>query len=156
MGWRRSFVGVYAASGAAALVYEVAWTRLLTLQIGHTVSAISIVLAAFMGGLSVGAWLAGRIPVPRARRLQAYAALEILVALIAIALPTILRGLLPAIEWAYADGDAPVRFALVRVTLSLALLAVPAAAMGATFPIAASWFAEITARLKPNAAPRTS
>src|SRR5216683_6785387 len=153
---RRLFVGFYAASGAAALVYEVAWTRLLTLQIGHTVSAISIVLAAFMGGLSAGAWLAGRFPVSQARRLQAYATLEIIVALIAIVLPALLRGLLPAIAWAYADGDAPVRFAFVRMTLSLALLAVPAAAMGATFPIAASWFSELTARLKPNAAPRSS
>ena len=54
------FVLLYAASGAAALVYEVTWTRLLTLQLGHTVAAASTVLAAFMGGLAVGAWLAGR------------------------------------------------------------------------------------------------
>src|SRR5437867_3558067 len=46
---RRLFVVFYAASGAAALVYEVTWTRLLTLQVGHTVSAIGIVLAAAMG-----------------------------------------------------------------------------------------------------------
>src|SRR3954469_6790088 len=60
MGSRRGvFVGLYAASGAAALVYEVTWTRLLTLQLGHTVAAASTVLAAFMGGLAVGAWLAG-------------------------------------------------------------------------------------------------
>src|SRR6267378_3089330 len=155
-GCRRLFILLYAASGAAALVYEVTWTRLLTLQMGHTVSAISTVLAAFMGGLSIGAWLAGRFAVPPARRLLIYATLEILVALTAIALPAILRALLPALAWAYADGDAPVRFALVRATLSLVLLAVPAAAMGATFPIAASWFAEVTARLSPNAATRSS
>ena len=47
-------------SGAAALVYEVAWTRLLTLQLGHTVAAASTVLAAFMGGLAIGAWIAGQ------------------------------------------------------------------------------------------------
>src|SRR2546425_980447 len=57
---RRLFAVLYAASGAAALVYEVTWTRLLTLQLGHTVNAASIVLAAFMGGLALGAWLAGR------------------------------------------------------------------------------------------------
>ena len=55
---RRFFLVLYAASGAAALVYEVAWTRLLTLQMGHTVAAASTVLAAFMGGLAVGAWIA--------------------------------------------------------------------------------------------------
>ena len=51
---RRLFVLLYAASGAAALVYEVTWTRLLTLQLGHTVAAASTVLAAFMGGLALG------------------------------------------------------------------------------------------------------
>ena len=57
---RRVFLLLYAASGAAALVYEVAWTRLLTLQMGHTVAAASTVLAAFMGGLALGSWLGGR------------------------------------------------------------------------------------------------
>ena len=138
---QRVFTGCYAASGAAALVYEVAWTRLLTLQLGHTAAAVSTVLAAFMGGLAVGAWLPARWPVPPRRRLHAYASLEILVALIAIALPLMLRALVPALEWAYADGDAPTRFGLIRVVLTLSLLAVPAVAMGATFPIAAGWFA---------------
>ena len=142
---RRLFVLFYAVSGAAALVYEVTWTRLLTLHMGHTVFAVSTVLAAFMGGLSIGAGLAGRFEVARSRRLPAYAVLELLVALIAIALPMVLRALAPAIGWAYADGQAPVRFAFVRATLSLALLAVPAAAMGATFPIATSWLAQSSA-----------
>ena len=33
------------------------------------------------------------------------------------------------------------RFALVRVAVSLMLLGIPAAAMGATYPIAVSWLA---------------
>ena len=36
---RHAFVVLYAASGAAALVYEITWTRLLTLFMGHTVAA---------------------------------------------------------------------------------------------------------------------
>src|SRR5579872_1398351 len=59
---RRLFVVCYTASGAAALVYEVAWTRMLTLQLGHTVAAASTVLAAFMGGLALGAWVIARLP----------------------------------------------------------------------------------------------
>src|SRR3989442_13918589 len=83
---RRLFILLYAASGAAALVYEVAWTRLLTLQMGHTVAAASTVLAAFMGGLAVGAWIAGLTAVrTAAQRLRAYAALEGLIALSALA-----------------------------------------------------------------------
>lgn len=150
------FVGLYTMSGAAALVYEVAWTRLLTLQMGHTVSAVSTVLAAFMGGLAIGAWMAGRLRVSRSRRLQAYAMLEILIALIAIALPLLLRATQPALAAAYADGDAPIRFAFTRAALSAILLAVPAAAMGATFPVAASWFADRTPRATPGTMSRSS
>jgi spermidine synthase len=131
---RRLFVLLYTASGAAALVYEVTWTRLLTLQLGHTVAAASTVLAAFMGGLALGAWLAAHVPV---RGLRAYAVLEIIIAVVALALPLALAASVPALAWAYADGAAPVRFAVVRVAVSLALLGLPAAAMGATFPIAA-------------------
>jgi glutamate synthase domain-containing protein 3 len=47
---RRVIVPLYTASGAAALVYEVVWTRMLALHLGHTVAAASTVLAAFMGG----------------------------------------------------------------------------------------------------------
>ena len=49
---RQVLVVLYAASGAAALVYEITWTRLLTLHLGHSVAAASTVLAAFMGGLA--------------------------------------------------------------------------------------------------------
>src|SRR4051812_14875328 len=144
---RRLFVLLYAASGAAALVYEVTWTRMLTLQLGHTVSAASTVLAAFMGGLALGAWLAGTVGLkPDAshaagRGLRAYARLELLVAVCALLLPWALSASVPALAWAYADGGAAARFAIVRVAISLLLLGIPAAAMGATFPIAASWFA---------------
>src|SRR5947207_6299523 len=129
---QRVFIFLYAASGAAALVYEIAWTRLLALQMGHTVAAASTVLAAFMGGLAVGAALAGRLDIRDASaRLRAYAALEIAIAAIAVALPILLAACIPALRWAYADGDAPARYAFARVAISLLLLGLPAAAMGA-------------------------
>ena len=127
-------------------MYEVTWTRLLTLQMGHTVAAASTALAAFMGGLAVGAAIAGGLPVrtPSAR-LRAYAALELAVALSAAALPFLLAASVPALRWAYAEGDAPIRFTAARIALSFILLGAPAAAMGATFPVAAAWFADTAA-----------
>ena len=44
----------YGCSGFAGLVYEVSWTRFLTLTMGRGLAASSIVLAAFMGGLPYG------------------------------------------------------------------------------------------------------
>ena len=58
---RQAFLLAYLASGAAGLLYEVAWARLLTLHLGHSTAAVSTVLAAFMGGLAAGAALGGRV-----------------------------------------------------------------------------------------------
>jgi spermidine synthase len=131
----------YAASGASGLIYQVAWVRLFTLSLGHTVAASSTVLAAFMGGLALGAWVAGRLPPARSRSLATYAALELFIAAAAIALPGILAAFDPLLVWAYADGTVPMGFATVRVAVSLILLGIPAAAMGATYPITVSWLA---------------
>lgn len=126
-------------SGAAALVYQVVWVRLFGLVLGHTVASSSIVLAAFMCGLALGAWAAGRLRLTPTTSLARYAALEILIGAFAVALPAALSLFEPALAWAYADGDLPVQFIAVRAALSFVLLGVPAAAMGATFPLAVSW-----------------
>ena len=52
-------------SGAAALVYEVVWLRMLGLVVGHAVDALTAVLAAFMAGLALGA---GSLRPPRGPR----------------------------------------------------------------------------------------
>lgn len=51
-------------SGAAGLVYQVAWVRLLGLVFGVTIHAISTVLAAFTGGLAIGSVAGGRLGSP--------------------------------------------------------------------------------------------
>lgn len=53
-------VGLFFPSGAVALTHEVVWIRKLTLVFGVPASALSIVLAAFFGGMAPGAWLVGR------------------------------------------------------------------------------------------------
>ena len=140
---------LYGASGAAALIYEVAWTRMLSLQLGHTVAATSTVLAAFMGGLAVGASGAGAA---RWRSLHAYAALELAVAACAVVLPFTIGATTPILSWAYADGTAAARLAVVRVAISMLIVGIPAAAMGATFPVAADWFSDAGSLYAANTA----
>jgi spermidine synthase len=135
------FLLAYMSSGLAGLVYEVAWTRLLTLYIGHTTAAASAVVAAFLGGLAIGAAVGGRIAsalTPR-RSLQAYVALEIAVVICALLLPLELTWFGPALRWAYQDG-AGALFPLVRVVSCIAMVLLPALALGATFPMAIRWF----------------
>lgn len=69
----------FAASGAAALVYQVVWQRILALQTGVGIVSITAITAAFMLGLGIGNYWGGilseRLSVLRA--LKAFAAVEL-------------------------------------------------------------------------------
>jgi spermidine synthase len=118
----------------------VLWLRLLALSVGHTAAAVGILLAAFMGGLAFGAWGAGRTAgtMAPARALRTYAVLEVGIATCALLLPLVLASARPALVWAYA-GQGGRLFDVTMALLALLLLAVPAAAMGATYPLAVRW-----------------
>ena len=136
------FLIAYMCSGSAGLVYEVTWTRLLTLYLGHTTAAASAVVAAFLGGLAIGAAIGGRIAsswAPR-RCLQAYIALEIAVAICALLLPLELSLFSPVLRATYNNG-AGAMFPLIRILSCIVMVMVPALALGATFPMAIRWFA---------------
>ncbi len=45
----------YALSGAAAMIYQVAWTRALILSLGTTLYVLSLILTAYIAGLALGA-----------------------------------------------------------------------------------------------------
>ena len=137
------FVVAYTCSGLAGLIYQVCWTRLLTLYIGHTTAAASAVVAAFLAGLAVGAAVAGvyasRLS-PR-QALIGYAVLELAVAGAALLLPFEMQALTPMLSSAYADGTPSLVFPAVRLIACLLMVFVPATALGATFPFAVRWFA---------------
>ncbi len=78
-------------TGATSLIFEVVWTRLLLLSLGATPVAMGIVLAAFMGGMAIGAWAAGRTLVRRWPPVAVYAGLEAWIGLYALATPWLFR-----------------------------------------------------------------
>jgi len=50
---------LFLVSGATGLVYEVVWAKYLTLVLGNTAHAHTVVLATFLGGLTLGNALLG-------------------------------------------------------------------------------------------------
>jgi len=85
---RLGLVGLaFLLSGAAALVYQVVWQRILTLHTGIGVVSVALIVAAFMAGLGLGSHLGGvlsvRIAPPRA--LLVFALIETAVGLFAAA-----------------------------------------------------------------------
>ena len=128
-------------SGAAGLLYEVAWSKQLAYLLGSSLHSVATVVAAFLGGLALGARLLG---VPLARRrdgARVYAALELGVAVLGVATLPILRALHPVVGEMYRGlGGESAGFALARLGLLIAVLLPPAALMGATLPVLVGHF----------------
>lgn len=79
-------------SGATALVYEVVWGKWLASVLGNSGQAHAVVLATFLFGLALGAWLFGRRADAAQKPLRLYAVLEAGIAAYALLFPVILDG----------------------------------------------------------------
>ena len=129
-------VAMLFVTGACGLIYQQLWLRELSLVFGVTVHAAATVLAAFMAGLALGSWLAGRL-VDRARRpLAWFGTCEILVGLVALVTPAAL-GLVEDLYVALSGGtDTSLGvLTLLRLVLGFSTLLLPATLMGASMPI---------------------
>lgn len=129
-------LGFFLVSGAAGLLYEVVWLRHLSLVFGHTVHAVTTVLAAYMGGLALGSLLAGRRVDRAARPMRVYALLECCVGLFCLATPALFRAtnaLWFSIHRALEPG--PLVAGLLQFALSALILLPPTTLMGATLPV---------------------
>ncbi|HST43858.1 MAG TPA: hypothetical protein VLK29_01405, partial [Luteimonas sp.] len=67
---------LFILSGFAGLIYQSVWTHYLGLTLGHAAYAQTLVLAIFMGGMAVGAWLASQYAVRWQRLILGYALVE--------------------------------------------------------------------------------
>jgi spermidine synthase len=133
---RALFSVLFFMSGAAGLIYEVCWTRLLRLPMGNTVYSMAAVLTAFMGGLALGSWLAGRRIDRGGQPLRIYALLEGAIGVFCLALPWIVAAQTPLFRAAYRGfGDSFLAFQLFKFFACALVILVPATLMGATLPV---------------------
>jgi spermidine synthase len=125
----------FTLSGAAALGYEVLWTRLLGLALGNETLGILGVLGGFFGGLALGAWLLHDRARNATHPARLFAILETIAALFALASPHLLYWLAnrlpPLLGTTAANNDTPVAL-LLSLAISGAALLPGTACMGAT------------------------
>ncbi|MBW2542281.1 MAG: hypothetical protein JRF15_09335, partial [Deltaproteobacteria bacterium] len=121
-------------SGAAALIYQVTWTNLLALSFGSTTLAMSAVVAGFMGGMGLGAWRYHVVGDRSASPLRVYGAIEIGIALSAAVLSYNFAHLPPIFAAIARALPGDVSLTALRFAVAFALLLIPSALMGATFP----------------------
>src|SRR3989442_6541690 len=129
-------ITLYAVSGAVAMVYEVAWSRLLVLVLGSSTYSYTIMLTTFLAGLAIGAWLGAHLVKDQADPLPVAALCQVQVALTTYAGLFFLREL-PFLYVVAYDRLRPSPRGLLGVQLALAcgLMILPTLGLGAMFPI---------------------
>ncbi|MZH15059.1 MAG: spermidine synthase [Nitrospinae bacterium] len=135
---------LFFVSGITALIYEIVWTRMLTLVFGHTVFSVSVVLSAFMAGLGFGSYLFGHAVDKlsenkldtSSKALHLYGWIEILI--------FVSGGLLSLLFSNFAEvyslfhtiiPESPPLQNLLKIVLSFVLMLIPTTFMGATLPL---------------------
>lgn len=119
-------------TGSAGLIYQVAWHKYLSRLLGSDSIATAVILAAFLGGLSVGYYLCGRFTTGSSNPFRAYAILEGIVGIWGLSFPQLFRivdGMTQ--QWSFAP---PLGIIVQGLFCSLLLMGIPTMAMGGTLP----------------------
>ncbi len=146
-GSTRLLLIAFTLSGAAALGYELLWTRLLALTLGSELLGVLATLAGFFAGMSVGAVVLQRRAHRARHPARVFAALEAVAAGFALASPHLLHALarwLPALLGPVAgDNDTPAALAASLLIATVVLLP-GTLCLGATLPTLVSVYNRIT------------
>jgi len=130
---QRVVLGVFVASGVAALIYQIIWQRLLTFVTGADAHSTTIIVASFMAGLGLGSLFGGEVAdrVGRRARYWAFAGCEFAIAAFALG----------SVGWYYGFlyRELGTRELSTAATALLGFLATlwPTFFMGASLPLAA-------------------
>lgn len=139
----RRILAAYFVSAFAAMVSELAWIRALTLSIGSSTYAFTLVLGVYIAGLGIGAALASRFMSRIESPQRTFGALQIAVASACLlALP--LLGWMPEFfgEILYDRISSLGSFALIVLAVASVSLLPPSILVGACFPITLRWLSE--------------
>lgn len=153
--WRQWAIGgIFAVSGAMAMVYEVGWFRLLGLTIGPSVYAFSAMLGMFLLGIGVGSSLAsGWADRTRLGGIRAMALLEGLLGIVSIGSLYFFSDL-PWANLKIFDLSTVVfgteGFAVSHMVIAALVVLPPCLIMGALFPVAVRAMREAGSDVSPE------
>lgn len=135
-------VACFLLSGFAGLLYETVWLRQFAAVFGTSEAALGAVLAAYMGGLALGAALASKFADRIKRPVLTYGLLELGVALGALSVPFGLQAANAVRIWLCGgQAELPAAGGALEIAadtlLVFVLMLIPTACMGATLPMLA-------------------
>jgi spermidine synthase len=134
---RALLLAVFFLSGFSALVYQVAWQRLLTVHYGVGAISICLIVSVYMFGLGIGSLAGGRAAERIANRIRAYVAVELAIAAFGLLSPWLLSFL----GRRTAGSDY-----LATAAWLLAFLCIPTILMGMTLPLVTKIYSALGGR----------
>ncbi len=149
---KRLALALMVASGFAALGYQIVWTQQSALWLGHESAAVLAVVAAFFGGMAVGALVLSpridRSPKPA----HWYAGCEAVIGLWSLALAFLLAPVAGWLPGLIGAQPSPAWHWSVAFCGTFFLLLPATAAMGATLPAMERVLAQMRRQGSPIAA----
>jgi spermidine synthase len=133
---RSLYFFIFAISGFSGLIYESIWTHYLKLFLGHAAYAQSLVLIIFMGGMAMGSWLASRFSARSKSPLMIYAAVELIVGILALLFHDVFTTLIESFYVSILPSVGSPALGAVLKWLAASVLIMPQSILlGMTFPI---------------------
>jgi len=130
-------------SGAAAMIYENAWTHALILVIGGSVYSFTTMLLTFLTGLALGGYLYARLFGKREVRVIFFGLVELGAGIAALAtIPLFEKLPLIFLRLHQGFGDSFPLFLAIQVMLSFAVMFLPTLLLGMTFPMVVCLFTQ--------------
>jgi len=132
----RLIVVAFGLSGFAALAYEVLWARVLSMILGTTVYAFSVMLTSFLCGLALGSFIFARIIDKRRHLVLIFGGLQVAIGCFGVLsvftfskLPIVFLKMFAALGNSWRD------FTFIQFVLTFLIMLVPTTLMGAMFPL---------------------
>ena len=127
---------LFTLSGFTGLIYESVWSHYLKLFLGAAAFAQSFVLAAFMGGMALGAWLASRWSVRLKNLLAAYGWIEAAIGITALVFhEAYVFSTQASLDHVIPALGSPEAVEIYKYTLCAALIVPQTVLLGMTFPL---------------------
>ena len=127
----------YGLAGFASLVYEIAWTRVISMMIGSSTYAFSMMLTAFILGLAIGSMVCAKFADRVRDPLRTLAVIELVIGVSALAFIPVI-GALPFFVTSMISRfmGSFWQLLIAEFFIIFLLMLIPTIFMGAAFPVA--------------------
>lgn len=133
---------IFFISGFSALIYQIAWQRMLFQAFGVDLESVTIIIAVFMAGLGIGGYCGGRIADHFGQKiLLIFALAELGIGLFGLASPMLIHWVRDLV---LLSSTPVIAFA------NFALLLFPTFLMGSTLPLLTSYLNQLSSNTGEN------